>query len=134
MHSNSLATIVSNMSRYTSITPVLNAFHWLPVEHHSQFITVTHVYNFVHTSSAECYAPCHFFFLFCLQYQQRSKEMVVEISLLFQRSILLLISLSNNLVGFAFDAPTVWNAFQYEICASFRNQLKSYLYTKAYIL
>ena len=39
--------------------------------------------------------------------------------------------------SFAFDAPTVWNALHDEIhaspsLASFRKQLKTYLYTKAY--
>ena len=38
--------------------------------------------------------------------------------------------------SFAFDAPTIWNALPDEICAtvslaSFRKQLKTYLYTKA---
>ena len=30
---NNAARIVSNTSRYTSITPVLKKLHWLPVEH-----------------------------------------------------------------------------------------------------
>ena len=39
--------------------------------------------------------------------------------------------------SFAFDAPTIWNALPDEIhaspsLASFRKQLKTYLYTKAY--
>ena len=38
---NSAARIVSNTSRYTSITPVLKKLHWLPVEHCSVFKTTT---------------------------------------------------------------------------------------------
>ena len=46
---NSATKIASNTSRYTSITPVLNKLHWLPVEHHSLFKTATLVYKFLHT-------------------------------------------------------------------------------------
>ena len=38
---NSAARIVSNTSRYTSITPVLKRLHWLPVERHTVFKTAT---------------------------------------------------------------------------------------------
>ena len=63
---------------------------------------------------------------------------MVVISLSFQSFALLFINLSNNFGNsFAFDAPTVWNALPDEIhaspsLASFRKQLKTYLYTKAY--
>ena len=46
---NSAARVVSNTSRYTSITPVLKKLHWLPVEHRSIFKTATLVYKFLHT-------------------------------------------------------------------------------------
>ena len=49
---NSAARIVSNTSRYTSITPVLKKLHWLPVEHRSVFKTATLVYKFLHTAGA----------------------------------------------------------------------------------
>ena len=45
---NSAARIISNISRYTSITPVLKKLHWLPVEH--LFKTATLVYKFHHIS------------------------------------------------------------------------------------
>ena len=38
---NSAARIVSNISRYTSITPVLKKLHWLPVEQRTVFKTAT---------------------------------------------------------------------------------------------
>ena len=44
---NSAARIMSNTSRYTSITPVLKKLHWLPVEHPSVFKTATLVYKFL---------------------------------------------------------------------------------------
>ena len=43
---NSAARIVSNTSRYTSITPVLKKLHWLPVEHRSVFKTATRFISF----------------------------------------------------------------------------------------
>ena len=48
---NSAARIVSNTSRYTSITPVFKKVHWLPVEHRSVFKTAILVYKFLHTWS-----------------------------------------------------------------------------------
>ena len=54
---NSAARIVSNTSRYTSITPVLNNLHWLPVEHRSVFKTATLVYKFLHTGFPKYFAP-----------------------------------------------------------------------------
>ena len=42
---NSAARIVSNTSRYVSITSV----HWLPAEHLSVFKTATLVHNFLYT-------------------------------------------------------------------------------------
>ena len=38
---NSAARVVSNTSRYTSITPVLKKLHWLPVEQCIVFKTAT---------------------------------------------------------------------------------------------
>ena len=46
---NSAARIVTNTSSYTSITPVLKKFHWLPVEQSTVFKTAILVYKFLHT-------------------------------------------------------------------------------------
>ena len=46
---NSAARIGSNTNRYTSITPVLQKLHWLPVEDRSFFKTATFVCKFLHT-------------------------------------------------------------------------------------
>ena len=53
---NSSARIVSNTSRYASMTPVLKKLHWLPVEHHSVFKTVTLVYKFLYTGFLKYFA------------------------------------------------------------------------------
>ena len=106
---NSAARIVSN----TSITPVLRKLHWLPVEQHTVFKTATLVYKYLHTGFPRYFAP--YLSSYSSSYNTRRSQ-------------------SNS---FAFDAPTVWNALPDEIraspsLASFRKQLKAYLYTKAY--
>ena len=45
-----------NMSRYTNINPVLQKFHWLPVEHYSMFKTATLVYKFLYTGFPKYFA------------------------------------------------------------------------------
>ena len=54
---NSAARIVSNTSRYTSITPGLKKLHWLPVEQRIIFKTATLIYKFLHTGFPRCFAP-----------------------------------------------------------------------------
>ena len=49
--------IVSNTSKYTSITPVLKKLHWLPVEHRSVFKTATLVHKFLHIGFPNYFAP-----------------------------------------------------------------------------
>ena len=54
---NSAARIVSNTSRYTSITPVLKKLHWLPVEQYTVFKTATPFYKFLDTGLPLYFAP-----------------------------------------------------------------------------
>ena len=49
--------IVSNTSRYTSITPVLKKLHWLPVEQRTVFKTATLVYKYLHIGFPRYFAP-----------------------------------------------------------------------------
>ena len=128
---NSAARIVSNTSRYTSITPVLKKLHWLPVEHHSVFKTATLVYKFLHTGFPKYFAP------YISSYSTRRNQSGGNFLVIpkFQPSVHK--SVKQFGYSFAFDAPTVWNALPGEICASpslasFRKRLKTYLYTKAY--
>ena len=132
---NSAARIVSNTRRYTSITPVLKKLHWLPVEQRMVFKTATLVYKFLHTGlhtgillhiilpTAVLIAP------------DSAKVVAISLSFKFYPSVHKSVKQFSN--SFAFDAPTVWNALPDAICASpslasFRKQLKTYLYTKAY--
>ena len=131
---NSAARIVSNISRCTSITPVLKKLHWLPVEQRMVFKTATLVYKFLHTGCLGILL--HIFFPTAVLIAPGLAR-VVAISLSFQSSTIVFINLSSSLNSFTADAPTVWNALPDEIrtslsLASFRKQLKTYLYIKAY--
>ena len=90
----SAARIVSNTSRYTSITPVLRKLHWLPVEQRMVFKTATLVYKFLHTGFPRYFAP--YLSSYSNSYCTRLK--VVAISLSFQSSTLLFTNLSYSLV------------------------------------
>ena len=70
---NRAARIVSNTSRYTSVTPVLKKLHWLPVEQRMVFKTATLVYKFLHTGFPSVFCSISFFLHQFLQYQVQPK-------------------------------------------------------------
>ena len=92
---NSAARIVSNTSRYTSITPVLKKLHWLPVEHRSVFKTATLFYKFLHTGFPKYFAP---YISSTVVFTVPGAVRVVEISLSFSSFNPQSIYLSNSLV------------------------------------
>ena len=91
---NSAARIVSNTSRYTSITPVLKNLHWLPVQHRSVFKTATLVYKFLHTGFPKYFAP--YISSYSSFYNTRRSQSVISLS--FPSFNPQSINLSNNLV------------------------------------
>ena len=132
---NSATRIVSNTSRYTSITSVLKKLHWLPVEQPTVFKTATLVYKFLHTGFPRYFAP--YLSSYSSSYSTRRSQSDCNFLVIpkFYPSVHKSVKQFGN--SFAFDAPTVWNALPDEIRASpslaaFRKQLKTYLYTKAY--
>ena len=129
------ARTVSNTSQYTSITPMLKKLQWLPVEKHIVFNTSTLVYNFIYTGFSRYFAT------HLSSYSSSSSNRLSQcggnflVIPKFYPSIHKSVKQFGN--SFAFDAPTVWNALPDKICASsslatFRKQLKTYMYTKAY--
>ena len=131
----SAARIVSNTSRYTSITPVLKKLHWLPVEQRTVFKTATLVYKFLHTGFPRYFAP--YLSTYSSSYSTRRSQSGGNFLVIpkFYPSVHKSVKQFGN--SFAFDAPTVWNALPDEFraspsLASFRKQFKTYLYTKAY--
>ena len=62
---NTVATIVSNSSRYTRKTPVLKKLHWLCVEYCSVFKTATLIYKFIHTGFSKYFSPYFTYYSSC---------------------------------------------------------------------
>ena len=54
---NSLARIVANTTKYSHITPVRKALHWLPIKYHSIFKTTMLVYKFLHSDNPKYFEP-----------------------------------------------------------------------------
>ena len=132
---NSAARKVSNTSQYSSIAPVLKKLHWLLVEQCTVFKTATLIYKYLHTGLPRYFAP--YLSSHSSSYSTRHSQSGGNFLIItkFCPSIHKSVKQFGN--SFAFDAPTVWNALPDEIraspsLASFRKQLKTYLYTKAY--
>ena len=92
---NSAARIISNTSRYTSITPVLKKLQWLPVEQGIVFKTATLAYKFF--TQVFLGILLHIFLPTPVLTAPGAAK-VVAISLSFQNSTLLFINLSSSLV------------------------------------
>ena len=123
---NSAARIVSNTYRYTSITPVLKKLNWLPVKKRTVYL---------HTGFLRYFAA--YLSSYSSSYSTRHSKSGGNFLVIPKFCPSLHKSVKQLGHSFAFDAPTVWNALPDEICtspslASFRKQLKTYLYTKAY--
>ena len=101
----SVARIVSNTSRYTSITPVLKKLHWLPVKQCTVFKTATLVYIFLHTSFPRYFAP--YLSSYSSSYSTRRSQSVGNFLVI--PCVYPSVHKSVKEVGnsFAFDAPTV---------------------------
>ena len=54
---NSLARIVANTTKYSHITPVRKALHWLPFKYRSIFKTAMLVYKFLHSGNPKYFEP-----------------------------------------------------------------------------
>ena len=129
---NSAARIVTNLCKYTRITPILRKLHWLPIQFRSEFKLATLVYKFIHIGFPKYFSPHTT--LLPHYYCSQSVANFLNVPK-FQPTI----HKSTKQFGFsfAFDAPTVWNSLPEDIrasptIASFRKKLKTYLYAKAY--
>ena len=110
---DSAARIVSNTSRYISITPVLK--NWLPVEQGTVFKTATLVYKYLHTGCTRYFAP--YLSSYSSSYSTRCSQSGGNF-LVIPKLCPSVESIKQFDHSFAFDAPTVWNALPDEICAS----------------
>ena len=126
---NSAARIVTNLSKYTSITPVLRKLHWLPVQFRSEFKLATLVYKFIHTAFPKYFAP--YLSTYRTTYNSRCSQSVANFFNVPKFQPTFHKSTRQFGFSFAFDAPTVWNSLPEDIrasptIASFRRKLKTY--------
>ena len=131
---NSLARIVANTTKYSHITPVRKALHWLPIKYHSIFKTAVLVYKFLHSGNPKYFEPFliprHSAYNTC---RSQSDGMFLEVP----HFTSVFKSQKHFGLSFAYDAPMIWIDLPYEVrsansLASFRSKLKSYLFGKAY--
>ena len=54
---NSPARIVANTTKYSHITPVIKALHWLPIKYCSIFKAAVLVYKFLHRGNPKYFEP-----------------------------------------------------------------------------
>ena len=130
---NSLARIVAN-TKYSHITPVRKALHWLLIKYRSICKTAMLVYKFLHSGNPKYFEPFliprHSAYNTC---QSQSDDMFLEVPLFAS----VFKSQKHFGLSFAYDAPMIWNDLPEEVrsansLASFRSKLKSYLFGKAY--
>ena len=132
---NNAARIVTNSSKYTWITPVLRILHWLPVQFRSEFKLATLVYKFIHTGFPKYFAPS--LSTYHTTYNTRCSQSIANFLNVPKFQPTFHKSTKHFGSSFAFDAPTVWNSLPEDIralptVASFRKELKTYLYAKDY--
>ena len=131
---NSLARIVANTTKYSHITPVRKALHWLPIKYRSIFKTAMLVYKFLLSGNPKYFEP--FLIPRHSAYNTRQSQSdgifleVPHFGSIFK-------SRKHFGLSFAYDAPMIWNDLPDEVrsansLASFRSKLKSYLFGKAY--
>ena len=123
---NSLARIVANTTKYSHITPVRKALHWLPIKYRSIFNTAMLVYKFLHSGNPKYFEP----FLIprhSAYNTHRSQSDGIFLEVPHFGSIFK--SRKHFGLSFAYDAPMIWNDLPDEVrsansLASFRSKLK----------
>ena len=120
--------------KYSHITPVRKALHWLPIKYRSIFKTAVLVYKFLHSGNPKYFEP----FLIprhSAYNTRRSQSDGIFLEVPHFASVFK--SRKHFGRSFAYDAPIIWNDLPDEVrsansLASFRSKLKSYLFGKAY--
>ena len=113
---NSAAIIVTNLSKFTRITPVLGKLHWLPIQFRSEFKLANLVYKFIHTGFPKYFAP--YLSSYCTTYNTRRSQSVANFLNVPQFQPTIHKSTKQFGFSFAFDAPTVWNSLPEDIRVS----------------
>ena len=134
MVQNSLVGIVANTTKYSHITPVRRALHWLLIKYRSMFKTAVLVYKFLHSGNPKYFEPFltprHSAYNNCRSQSDGIFLEVPHFASAFK-------SRKHFGLSFAYDTPMIWNDLPAKVrsansLASFRSKLKSYLFGKAY--
>ena len=117
---NSLFRIVANTTKYSYISPVRKALHWLPIKYRSIFKTAVLVYKFLHWGNPKYFES----FLIPRHSAYNTRRSQSDFASVFK-------SQKNFGLSFAYDAPMIWNDFPDVVrsatsFASSRSRLKSY--------
>lgn len=125
---NAAARLLTKLSRYTHITPLLYSLHWLPVSYRIQFKILTITYRALHGQ-----APDYLASLIHLHTPSRSLRSVNQNLLSTPRTCLK----TRGDRAFEAMAPRLWNALPSSIrfaenVDGFKGQLKTYLFRLAF--
>ena len=123
---NTLVCIVTNHRTYARVTPILKKLHWWPVKYRCMFKTATLVYKFFNSGS-----PSYFELFLSVTQIVNTSQFLFSTHQSFK-------SVKHFGHSFAFDAPKMWNELPHDVhsatsVASFRKELKTYLFAKAYL-
>lgn len=126
---NSAARVIQNLSKKSSVTPVLRELHWLPVCQRIEFKLLTLVFKCIHGD-----APAYLKELIVIATQRRSLRSASNGTLL--RVPKTKLATAGDRM-FSSLGPKLWNALPYSIrsctsLASFKKHLKTHLFSKAY--
>ena len=103
---NSLARIVANTTKYSHITPVRKALHWLPIKYRSIFKTAVLVHKFLHSGNPKYFEP----FLIPRHSAYNTRRSQSD-GMFFEVPHFASVFKSRKHFGFSFayDAPMIWN-------------------------
>lgn len=132
---NSVARIVYNKPRFSHITPVLKDLHWLPIKYRSIFKTLCIVHKFLQSGLPKYFSPYLNFYTSSVNTRRSNPSKRYLRTHPFSSCTLTSKVQFNH--SFAYDAPDLWNSLPDEVrlqssYLSFRNKLKSHLFTQAY--
>ena len=125
---------IREKKKYAHVTPILKQLHWLPVKYRWLFKTARLVYKFLNSGSPSYFEP--FLSLNSCPYSTRRSHPDHQYLTVppFHSSVFKSVKHFGHC--FAFDAPKIWNELPHDMrstsVASFRQKLKTYLFTKAY--
>ena len=132
---NTLCRIVTRTSRFTSITPARKSLHWLPIEHRIQFKINLLTFKALHFLSPPYLKS--YLEPYTSIYNTRRSDPGQHILNTFDHKNKKYSSAKQLHNSFAYSAPYLWNNLP--LCvrssntlATFRNRLKTYLFSKAY--